>query len=83
MRGHELPAQIGLRQHFCGKNHDRFRRYILIRPNVMGRHLRNLIRYVHAFDDFTKHRIAEIALAMIEEGVIRNIDKELAASGRS
>ena len=44
----------------------------------MGRHLRNLIRHVHTFNDFTKHRIAKITLAMIEEGVIRNIDKELA-----
>lgn len=44
----------------------------------MSRHLGNLIGNVHAFHHFTKYRVTEITLTMVKEGVIGNVDKELA-----
>lgn len=40
--------------------------------------LGNLIGNVHAFHHFTKYRVTEITLTMVKEGVIGNVDKELA-----
>ena len=44
----------------------------------MSRHLGNLIGNVHAFHHFTKYRVTEITLTVVKEGVIGNVDKELA-----
>ncbi len=44
----------------------------------MSRHLGNLIGNVHAFHHFTKYRVPKITLTMVKEGVIGNVDKELA-----
>ena len=47
----------------------------------MSRHLGNLIGNVHAFHHFTKYRVTEITLTVVKEGVIGNVDKELAGGG--
>ena len=44
----------------------------------MGLNLRDLIRDIHTFHNFTKDSVAKITLAVIEECIVRNVDKELA-----
>lgn len=44
----------------------------------MGLHLRDLIRDIHTFHNFTEDRVPKVALAVIEERIVCNIDKELA-----
>ena len=44
----------------------------------MGLYLRDLIRDIHTFHNFTENSVAKVALAVIEESVICNVDKELA-----
>ena len=43
----------------------------------MGLDLRDLIRNIHPLHHFAEYRIAKVALAMVEEGVIRHVDEEL------
>ena len=38
----------------------------------MGLDLRDLIRNIHPLHHFAEYRIAKVALAMVEEGVIRS-----------
>ena len=44
----------------------------------MGLYLRDLIRDIHTFHNFSEYSIAKVALAVIEESVVCNVDKELA-----
>lgn len=43
----------------------------------MGLDLGDLIRNIHPLHHFAEYRIAKVALAMVEEGVIRHVDEEL------
>ena len=40
----------------------------------MGLDLGDLIRNIHPLHHFAEYRIAKVALAMVEEGVIRHVD---------
>lgn len=50
----------------------------MVRADVVGRNLRNFVGDIHSLHHFTKYRVAKIALAMVEEGVIGHVDEELA-----
>ena len=44
----------------------------------MSLNLRDLIRHIHAFHHFAEHRVAKVALTVVQEGVISHVEEELA-----
>ena len=64
-----------LRQHFRGENDDRLSRHILVWTDIVSLNLRDLIRHVHAFHHFAKHRVAKVALTVVRKALSATLRK--------
>src|SRR5512143_1610892 len=59
-----------------GNDHNVFHRGVLMSVAPTGLHLRNLVDRVHTLCYTSEHGIAVIARAVVEEGVVDEVDEE-------
>src|SRR2546429_555669 len=76
--GNGATLALGSRGHSAGgHDHDVLERRILIALALSGAHTRDLVDDLHALRDAAKDRVPEVARAVIEEGVVREVHEEL------
>src|SRR5205807_394207 len=76
--GNGATLALGSRGHSAGgHDHDVLERRILIALALSGAQTRDLVDDLHALRDAAKDRVPEVARAVIEEGVVREVHEEL------